>query len=344
MAADQETTRSACVDVIIAVWNNAGTIERAVRSALAAPEVHRVIVVDDRSCDDTVSVVRALEGEFGARLLLERMEQNGGPAAARNRALQLSDAPWIAILDGDDYFAPGRVRGLLAAAEGADLVADNLLQIKETEDPSSGRPLLELDRAVTLDLAAFVAGNISRAGRLRKEYGFLKPMMKRRFLDQHGLRYDEGLRLGEDFALYARALAAGAVFRVIPSATYVSVVRPGSLSGNHSKQDLERLRDSDESLLSLPSLSPDAAKLIRRHFESIDERVQWLNVIDAVKARDIAACLAPFFIRWTTSRLLAGRLLEQAVLRSRKLATNMLGKWRGGSAEPESDNRRTAPS
>jgi succinoglycan biosynthesis protein ExoU len=211
------------------------------------------------------------------------------------------------------------MRGLLLAAEGADLVADDLLQVKEAEDPSNGSPLLDLDRPMTLDLATFVAGNISEAGRLRKEYGFLKPMMKRTFLDRHGLRYDEGLRLGEDFALYARALAAGAIFRVIPSATYISVVRPGSLSGNHSKRDLERLRDSDESLLRLPSLSPQAAKLIRRHFESIDERVQWLNVIDAVKARDIAAFLAPFFIRWTTSGVLVNRLLEQAVLRSRKL-------------------------
>jgi succinoglycan biosynthesis protein ExoU len=342
MAADNEPMQAACVDVIIAVWNNAGTIEKAIRSALAAPEVNRVIVVDDRSSDDTVPVVTALARQLGARLLLERMEQNGGPAAARNRALQVSDAPWIAILDGDDYFAPGRVRGLLAAAEGADLVADNLLQIKETEDQSSGRPLLELDRPVTLDLAAFVAGNISRAGRLRKEYGFLKPMMKRRFLDRHGLRYDEGLRLGEDFALYARALAAGAVFRVVPSATYVSVVRPGSLSGNHSKQDLERLRDSDETLLSLPSLRPEEAKLIRQHFESIDERVQWLNVIDAVKSRDPAAFLAPFFIRWTTSALLARRLLEQAVLRSRKLAMTMPAGRRGSRAEPENDNKRAA--
>jgi succinoglycan biosynthesis protein ExoU len=319
MTADQQEKRSASVDAIIAVWNNADTIERAVRSALAAPEINHVIVVDDRSTDATASVVTALKDEFGARLQLERMEQNSGPAAARNRGLQLSDTPWITILDGDDYFAPGRVRGLLLAAEGADFVADNLLQVKEAEDESNGRPLLDLDQPMTLDLATFVAGNISRAGRLRKEYGFLKPMMKRDFLDRHGLRYDEGLRLGEDFALYARALAAGAIFRVIPSATYISVVRPGSLSGNHSKQDLERLRDSDESLLRLPSLNPEAARLIRRHFESIDERVQWLNVIEAVKARDIAAFLAPFFVRWTTSGLLASRLLEQALLRSRKL-------------------------
>ena len=64
MVADREEMRSACVDVIIAVWNNADTIERAIRSALSAPEVSRVIVVDDRSTDETASVVTALAGEF----------------------------------------------------------------------------------------------------------------------------------------------------------------------------------------------------------------------------------------------------------------------------------------
>ncbi|WP_315702029.1 MULTISPECIES: glycosyltransferase family 2 protein [unclassified Bradyrhizobium] len=309
----------ASVDVIIAVWNNAGTIARAVRSALAAPEVNRVIVVDDRSTDDTAAVVAALIDEFGARLHLERMERNGGPAAARNRALALSDAPWVTILDGDDYFAPDRLRGLLSVSDGADLVADDLLQVREGAETANGSPLLGLDQTVTLDLATFVAGNISQAGRLRKEYGFLKPMLRRAFLVQHGLRYDEELRLGEDFALYARALAAGAVFRVIPSATYVSVVRAGSLSGNHTKRDLERLRDSDKSLLRLTTLTADERRLIRQHYESIDARVQWLNVIDAVKARDVGAFLAPFLIRWSTCSFLVSRLLEQVVLRSRRL-------------------------
>ncbi|WP_315761413.1 MULTISPECIES: glycosyltransferase family 2 protein [unclassified Bradyrhizobium] len=309
----------ASVDVIIAVWNNAGTIARAVRSALAAPEVNRVIVVDDRSTDDTAAVVAALIDEFGARLHLERMERNGGPAAARNRALALSDAPWVTILDGDDYFAPNRLRALLSASDGADLVADDLLQVREGAETANGSPLLGLDQTVTLDLATFVAGNISQAGRLRKEYGFLKPMLRRAFLVQHGLRYDEELRLGEDFALYARALAAGAVFRVIPSATYVSVVRAGSLSGNHTKRDLERLRDSDKSLLRLTTLTADERRLIRQHYESIDARVQWLNVIDAVKARDVGAFLAPFLIRWSTCSFLVSRLLEQVVLRSRRL-------------------------
>jgi hypothetical protein len=54
------------------------------------------------------------------------------------------------------------------------------------------------------------------------------------------------------------------------------------------------------------------------HYEAIDARIQWLNVIDAVKCRSLTAFLRPFFVRWTTSIHLAGLLWEQVVLRSRK--------------------------
>lgn len=309
----------ACVDVLIATWNSAGTIERAVQSALSDDRVSRVIVVDDASTDGTYSLVESLKEKIGDRIVLHRLDQNKGPSAARNRGLELSTAPWVAILDGDDYFRPGRIGALLDASEGADFVADDQIQVREGEDPAlSGDPLIGHATLITLDLATFVAKNISKGGRLRKEFGFLKPMMRRSFLEVNQLRYPEELRLGEDFALYARALAARAIFRVVPSRTYVSVIRSNSLSGNHSKRDLECLRDSARSLQTLPTLTRLERRLARKHFESIDARIQWLNVIDAVKARSVRAFLSPFFVRWTTSVYLMSCLLEQVLIRSRR--------------------------
>lgn len=305
-----------CVDVLIAVYNDAGTIERAVRSALSDAHVDKVIVIDDCSTDDTASVVGSLQDEAADRLVYRRLEQNGGPAVARNRGLDSSTAPWVAILDGDDYFLPNRIKALLDASEGADFVADDQVQIKE--DGGDTEFLIGHGAMMTIDLATFVTENLSKGPRLRKEYGFLKPIMRRSFLDAHQLRYDERLRLGEDFALYTRALAAGAVFRVIPARSYASIVRSGSISGHHSKADLERLRESSRSLGELPRLTDREKALLRLHYEAIDARIQWLNVIDAVKCRSIAAFLPPFFVRWTTSVYLAARLWEQVVLRSRK--------------------------
>jgi succinoglycan biosynthesis protein ExoU len=310
---------SVCVDVLIAVWNSAGTIERAVRSALSDDHVSHVIVIDDGSTDNTSSLVRSMKERIGDRIILERLDRNKGPSAARNRGLELSTAPWIAVLDGDDYFCPGRIKALLDASEGADFVADDQIQIAEGEDATLfGDPLIGHENVMTLDFATFVAENISKGSRLRKEFGFLKPMMRRSFLDLKQLRYSEELRLGEDFVLYAKGLAAGAIFRVIPSRTYVCVVRSNSISGNHSKRDLECLRDSARSLQALPTLTKLERRLARKHFESIDARIQWLNVIDAVKARRVADFLSPFFLRWTTSVYLMSCLLEQVVIRSRR--------------------------
>jgi succinoglycan biosynthesis protein ExoU len=313
--------RSGCVDVVVAVFNCANTIERAVRSALADVYVNQVIVVDDASTDNTDSVVRALCHDAGDRLVFEQFPRNKGPSSARNRGIELSKAPWIAILDGDDFFLPGRIASLMDASEGAEFVADDQIQVAERDTDqliAHGEPLVGHSSVITLDLATFVEKNLSQRKRQRKELGFLKPIMRRSFLNIQHLRYDESLRLGEDFALYVRALAAGAVYRIVPSRTYVSVVRLNSISGDHSKRDLEQLRDSSKALQDLPKLTIAERKLIYRHYASVDARVQWLNVIEGVKMRSLTAFLSPFFSRWTTFVFLVSRLWEQAILRGKR--------------------------
>jgi succinoglycan biosynthesis protein ExoU len=314
--------RSRCVDVLIAVFNNENTVDRAVRSALSNAHVNDVIVVDDGSTDLTPSIVRSLRDEVGEQLTFLQLDRNEGPSVARNRGLELSNAPWIAILDADDYLLPNRFAALLDASDGTDFVADDQVQVKEED---AGNPMLKGESlvgnlaAITLDLTTFIANNLSKRKRQRKELGFLKPIMRRSFLDLHQLRYDEKLRLGEDFILYANALAAGAVFKVVPFRTYVSVIRSNSISGNHSKRDLEQLRESSKHLAGLNQLTVSERKLVRRHSDSIDARIQWLNVIDAVKSRSFTAFLSPFFTRWTTCVFLLGQLWEQVVLRSKKV-------------------------
>jgi succinoglycan biosynthesis protein ExoU len=308
-----------CVDVIIAAWNAAETIGRAIASALAEPEVLSVIVVDDGSADETFSRAQDMAAGNG-RVVVLRLPRNGGPAAARNAALQLSMAPWITMLDSDDYFLPGRMSRLLKAAPGWDFIADDILQIDEvrigSDEPA---PMLGADGPLKpwqCNLETFVLGNIGKKGRLRKELGFLKPLVRRAFLDACGLSYDDALRLGEDYALYARALAAGARFRVIQSCGYVAVVRRNSISGAHSRKDLERLRDFDLLLQALPDVSASERRSIEKHRRAVDARAQWLVVVEAVRTRRIGQFLIAYTRSPEAARLISSRLLEQINLRS----------------------------
>jgi succinoglycan biosynthesis protein ExoU len=308
---ERNETAIARVDVLIAARDRADTIERAVLSALAQDDVRTVIVVDDGSTDDTSARASRCDPER-KRVIVERLRSNVGPSAARNVAIKLSEAPWLAILDGDDFFLPGRIGALLTESDDWDFVADNLLQVPEDQIGDlqsaaslSGPPFKS--RALTLE--EFVLGNVTRRGALRKELGFLKPLIRRSFLEQYRLRYNEALRLGEDYALYAHALAAGARFLMIPAAGYVSVMRAGSLSARHGRRDLEQLRDSDCELMALSTLNLSERRAVAKHYSSVDCRVQWLAVIESFKARSVKGFLAPF----CRSPRISAYLLQQLV-------------------------------
>jgi succinoglycan biosynthesis protein ExoU len=323
-------SRTPCVDVLIAARNCADTIERAILSALSQDDVRAVIVLDDGSTDDTAARAKGCDRN-GTRVIVERLPVCGGPSAARNAAIEISTAPWLAILDSDDFFLPGRIANLLTSANAWDFIADDQLQVPEGS--MGGEPQVRLFRDQRskphpISLEQFVRGNISQRGKLRKELGFVKPLIRRSFLEQHQLRYDPALRLGEDYALYARALAAGARFLLVPTAGYVSTVRANSLSGRHSKRDLELFRDSDYQLLSAEQLTPRERRALSAHYWSVDCRVQWLAVMEAFKRHNAVGFLAPFCrsprVSWYLMQCLASELAE----RSKRAYFAKRNRWR----------------
>lgn len=275
------------VTVVIAAWRAAGTIGRAVASALKQPETAEVVVVDDASGDDGATIRAAEAADDGSgRLKVFALPRNSGPSAARNAAIRASTAPWIAILDSDDFMEPGRLGKLLKLADmGYDLLADDLLQVPDGEPVSAGKPLWfrEDPIPVDVDFSLFVYSNIIRASRKRRELGFIKPLVRRSFLDAHDLVYDEDMRLGEDYDLYARALSLGARMRLIPWAGYVSVMRRDSLSLKHKRADLAALEASDDRLLASGRLSPVNARLVRQHRFTTRSRIVWIDFMARLK-------------------------------------------------------------
>ncbi|WP_394892660.1 glycosyltransferase family 2 protein [Mesorhizobium sp. AaZ16] len=271
-------TSSAKVCVVIAAKNAAGTITRAIRSGLREGCVAEVVVVDDGSTDGTAEAARAADDGSG-RLRVLSLGVNKGPAFARNHAIAHSTAPLIAILDADDFFLDGRFDRLLAEDDW-DFVADNIVFIDgrgEVIEPD----VPDFEAAPRfLDIHGFIEGNISRRGASRGEIGFLKPVMRRSFLDSHGLRYKEELRLGEDYDLYARALVNGARYKIVHGCGYGAVVRQDLLSGRHRTLDLKRLYEADRAILAVPGLPKEIAAALRRHERHVRGRYELRRFLD----------------------------------------------------------------
>lgn len=256
---------SGSIDVVIACHDAAATIVRAVDSALACPQVRRVIVSDDASRDGTADLVARHYATDGA-VIVSRTERNAGPAAARNRAIDRVEAPWFAILDSDDFFLPGRFDAMFGAATADfDLWADNILFTDRPDRPDRlplpGGPAM--DAGEWIDIERFLRGNLGNFSRRRHQLGFCKPVFRTAFVRASGIRYDEELRLGEDFVLVLALLSAGARFRFTRHCGYVAIERSDSLSAMHGIADLERLLAAEERLF-VPYLGKGAAPSLRR--------------------------------------------------------------------------------
>lgn len=288
---------AASVSVIMAAWNAADFIEPAIRSALDQEGVEvEVIVIDDASCDATGDVVRAIGDR---RVIYERQAVNTGPAGARNRGLALARHDWICVLDSDDALRPGRLLRLARAGEtcAADLVSDNFLIVGPKGE---ARPFLEEEAdgsTVEIDAACFLQQNL--LFRTPRPLGYLKPLMRRSFVQGHGLAYDPALRIGEDFQLVLEALLAGARYVRVRWPGYLYTAREGSISARLGAAETWAMVEAAERVRREAAIDPGSP--LGRAFDDLTGSLRTGAVfnasIEALKAKRFATALA----------LLAGR-------------------------------------
>lgn len=101
------------VSVIIPTFNRAHVVHEAIESVLTQTYSRlEVIVVDDGSDDQTSKVVRA----FGAAVAYIQ-QPHAGVSAARNRGVTASQGAYLAFLDSDDLWLPGKIAAQVALFE-----------------------------------------------------------------------------------------------------------------------------------------------------------------------------------------------------------------------------------
>jgi glycosyltransferase involved in cell wall biosynthesis len=130
------------VDVVIPVYNSQAFLGEAMDSVLSQGALMgRVIVVDDGSSDGSA----ALAADRGAPVEVVRLPHNQGAAVARNAGLARCDAEYIAFLDADDRWLPGKLDAQVAALASAPQTAFALCWARPFADaglPSDERAAL----------------------------------------------------------------------------------------------------------------------------------------------------------------------------------------------------------
>jgi glycosyltransferase involved in cell wall biosynthesis len=182
------------VTVVVPTRNRASMLGQALRSVAAQREVDlEAVVVDDGSTDATAALVSGMEDR---RVRLIRHERPQGVSAARNRGIAEARGPWVAFLDDDDLWAPGKLASQLAAAKrdgrawavtGAVSVDDRLRVLAGEPPLAPERIVADLDRYNSVPAGA---SNVLVRADLLADTGGFDPALR------HMADWDLWIRLG----------------------------------------------------------------------------------------------------------------------------------------------------
>src|SRR3954463_14623425 len=102
------------LSILMPVYNEAATVERAVAAVLAAdlPATSEIVLVDDGSTDGTRQIVERADWPAD-RVRVLRHEQNRGKGAAVQTALAAARGEFASIFDADLEYEPDDLRSLL---------------------------------------------------------------------------------------------------------------------------------------------------------------------------------------------------------------------------------------
>lgn len=294
------------VSVVVAAYNAARTLEACITSIQnQGLQDLEIIVADDCSTDDTAELAARLAAT-DPRVIVVRCARNGGPAAARNAALDRATGEWIAVVDSDDTILPSRFATLIAAGDmhHADIVFDDLVYITAGDQDNSRRYLGDAFAGMDASMETYVQSH--RRTEPMPNMGFLKPMIRRATLGDQ--RYDTTLKIGEDAMLVLQLMARGAKACLVPEALYCYHRHAGSIS---AKQDAASIRAINAAYRGF--VADDAASMS-------DESKRLLTLLIAdndarIAAKDLADEVGRFQLVRVATRLLARPALAKPMAR-----------------------------
>lgn len=208
------------ISVVIPCYNAAPYIAATLRSVWAQADVElQVIVVDDGSTDGSPELVVR---DFPQVQLLR--QPNRGVGAARNLGIAEAVHPWVAFVDADDIWLPGKLQAqcALLQAHPEARMAYAAWAVWPSVDAEPPAALLAELQAASADTALWAGAS-----------GWIYPellldccvwtstvLVERRLLEELG-GFDVNLRIGEDYDLWLRASRLTPILRLAqPLALY----------------------------------------------------------------------------------------------------------------------------
>ena len=192
------------VSVLIPVYNAEATLPKCLDSVCGQTYKElEILLVDDGSNDSSLEICQRY-AQQDPRIVLH-VQANGGPSAARNKALDMATGDYLVFVDSDDYVEPDMVARMVDKAEenAVDMVICNFLEEKEDAvrqhvfSHRGGYYGQDACRNVALD---FVDNNTKTR---IPPYSCIR-MIRRDTFEKMGLRFDAKVKRSEDYLLWTQ--------------------------------------------------------------------------------------------------------------------------------------------
>lgn len=191
------------ISVIMSTYikDNFEYLKLAIQSILVQSyrEIELVIVADGDISLNAKNYITDLQNN-DKRLRFFQLEKNGGPAKARNFGINQSKGDYIAILDSDDVAHVDRLKKQIEylTENKIDLIGSNYQEMTEQGIVLGEKKLPELHKNIFAQMPFHCA--------------IANPTVFARKEVFEAYKYEESIRLGEDYRLWIRLLAAGFKF------------------------------------------------------------------------------------------------------------------------------------
>lgn len=211
----------------MAVYNTRGDyLKAAIESILNQSfEDFEFIIVNDASTDETNKI---LDYYTDKRIVKIENKTNLGLTISLNKALRIAKGEYIARMDSDDISLPDRLKRQL-----------DYMKIHR-EIVVLGSWARELGTKRILKPIKCLDHEHRRVKMLFRNSGVIHPtaMIRGDFLKKHGIRYDEEIKKGQDYALWSEIINYGRIENMeIPLLEYR--VHPNQISVKHKKEQDE---------------------------------------------------------------------------------------------------------
>ncbi len=122
------------ISVIIPCYNVENFVKKCIDSIMnQSYENLEVIVIDDKSTDNTYEILKNLHKEYNEKFVLLQNEKNGGLAYTRNKGVKEATGNYIGFIDSDDYVAKDYYECLVRkmVEDNADLIVNDIQLVDE---------------------------------------------------------------------------------------------------------------------------------------------------------------------------------------------------------------------